>query len=68
MAGLVEVGEDWFGFIYSWSDNKKKSSLMLSLFEPGLEVVPWLGSLSRLGPASDLSETTNAVFPVKSDR
>ena len=35
MCGLVEVGENWFGFLYSWSDNKKKSSLMLSLFEPG---------------------------------
>jgi len=68
MCGLVEVGENWFGFLYSWSDNKKKSSLMLSLFEPGLDVVPWLGSFTRLGPASDLNETTNSPFPVKSDR
>ena len=30
MCGLVSLGSDWFGFIYSWSDNKKKSSLMLS--------------------------------------
>jgi len=68
MCGLVEVGEQWYGFIYSWSDNKKKSSLMLSLFEPGLDCVPWLGSLNRLGPSSDLNETTNSPFPVKSDR
>ena len=68
MCGLVEVGEDWYGVIYSWSDNKKKSSLMLSLFEPGLEVVPWLGSLDRLGPASLLNETTQSPFPVKSER
>ena len=68
MCGLVEVGEDWYGFIYSWSDNKKKSSLMISLFEPGLDSVPWLGSLERLGPAAGLNETTQSVFPVKSDK
>ena len=68
MCGLVEVGEDWYGVIYSWSDNKKKSSLMLSLLEPGLDVVPWLGSLDRLGPASLLNETSQSPFPVKSER
>ncbi|XP_023336085.1 integrator complex subunit 14 [Eurytemora carolleeae] len=68
MCALVEVGEDWFGFIYSWSDTKKKSSLMLSILEPGNMSVPWLGSINRLGPASDLNETLSSPFPVKSDR
>jgi len=68
MCALVEIGTDWFGVVYSWSDNKKKSSLMLSLFEPGLDPVPWLGPLNRLGPAKDLNETTTSPFPVKSDR
>ena len=68
MCGVVEVGEDWFGVLYSWSDNKKKSSLMLSLFEPGVDAVPWLGPLNRLGSLSDLNETTNSPFPVKSER
>jgi len=68
MCALVEIGEEWYGVVYSWSDNKKKSSLMLSLFEPGLDSVPWLGQLNRLGPASDLNETTTSPFPVKSDR
>ena len=68
MCALVELGEDWFGVVYSWSDNKKKSSLMLSLFEPGLDSVPWLGELDRLGPAADINETTTSPFPVKSDR
>ena len=68
MCGLIEVGEDWYGFIYSWSDNKKKSSLMISLFEPGLDVIPWLGNLDRLGPASGLNETSQSPFPVKSDK
>ena len=64
----MEVGDEWYGVIYSWSDNKKKSSLMISLFEPGLEAVPWLGNLDRLGPASGLNEVTQGHFPVKSDR
>jgi len=68
MCALVEVGDDWYGFIYPWSDNKKKSSLILSIFEPGTEMVPWLGSLNRLGPLTDLNETLNSPFPVKSDR
>jgi len=68
MCGVVEVGEDWFGVLYSWSDNKKKSSLMLSLFEPGLDTVPWLGRLDLLGPASAVNETTQSPFPVRSDR
>ena len=28
--------EEWFGMLYSWADNKKKSNLMLSIFEPGV--------------------------------
>jgi len=68
MCCLVEVGEEWYGVLYSWSDNKKKSSLMLSLFEPGLDSVPWMGNLDRLGPASGLNETTQSPFPVRSDK
>jgi len=68
MCAVVEIGEEWWGVVYSWSDNKKKSSLMLSLFEPGLDAVPWLGPLNRLGSLSDLNETTNSPFPVKSER
>jgi len=68
MCALVYLSSDWYGIIYSWSDNKKKSSLMLSLFEPGLNVVPWLGSLERIGPRDDLNETTTSPFPVKCER
>lgn len=35
MVALCQVGEKWFGILYSWADNKKKSNLMLSLFVPG---------------------------------
>jgi len=68
MCAVVCVGPDWYGVVYSWSDNKKKSSLMLSLFEPGVDVVPWLGRLDSLGPREDLNETNQGYFPVKSDR
>lgn len=35
MGALCKVGENWYGLLYSWADSKKKSNLMLSLFEPG---------------------------------
>lgn len=34
-SAIVEVGENWFGYIVSWTDGKKKSNLMLSLWPPG---------------------------------
>lgn len=43
---------DWFGMLYSQADSKKKSNLMMSLFEPGSEPLPWLGQMSQLGPTS----------------
>ena len=64
MCALVYLSSDWYGILYSWSDNKKKSSLL----EPGLNVVPWLGSLDRLGPRDDLNETNQSPFPVKCER
>nr|XP_039262841.1 integrator complex subunit 14-like [Styela clava] len=48
---LVLVGEDWYGIISSWTDHKKKSNLILSLFGIGTECIPWLGSLEHLGPS-----------------
>ena len=41
---------------------------MLTLLEPGLNVVLWLGSLDRLGPRDDLNETNQSPFPVKFER
>lgn len=35
MGAICSVGENWFGLLYSWADSKKKSNLMLSIFEPG---------------------------------
>lgn len=38
--------------LYSQADSKKKSNLMMSVFEPGPEPLPWLGKISHLGPTS----------------
>lgn len=35
MGAICKVGDNWFGLLYSWADSKKKSNLMLSIFEPG---------------------------------
>lgn len=35
MAALVLLNDDWFGFIYSYADSKKKSNLMLTILPPG---------------------------------
>lgn len=48
VAALCQVADDWFGVLYSWADSKKKSNLMLAVFEPGPNAVPWLGDLNYL--------------------
>lgn len=55
MGGIVRLSENWYGMLHSYSDNKKRCSLMLSLFEPGASSIPWLGNLKQLGPAAELS-------------
>ncbi|KAG7165110.1 Integrator complex subunit 14-like [Homarus americanus] len=71
LHGGLKVGDNWHGILYSWADNKKKSNLMLSLFVPGVDVIPWMGKLSNLGPASQLPinpygpSDTSSPFPLK---
>lgn len=48
----VVLRPEWYGMLYSQADSKKKSNLMMSLFEPGPEPLPWLGKVSQLGPIS----------------
>jgi hypothetical protein len=43
--------------LYSQADSKKKSNLMMSLFEPGPEPLPWLGKMAQLGPISGIMQT-----------
>ncbi|XP_066965108.1 integrator complex subunit 14 isoform X2 [Macrobrachium rosenbergii] len=71
MVALCQVGENWFGILYSWADNKKKSNLMLSIFVPGTDIIPWMGKLTSLGPASMLpvnpygTSQNASPFPLK---
>ncbi|KAG5839540.1 hypothetical protein ANANG_G00206040 [Anguilla anguilla] len=71
MVALVQLGPDWYGMLYSQADSKKKSNLMMSLFDPGSEPLPWLGKISQLGPTSDAKENpygeddTKSPFPLQ---
>lgn len=67
MAALCLLNTDWYGFIYSWADTKKKSNLMLTVLEHGTDVVPWLGNFRNLGH-TDCVNVKNGEpnsFPVK---
>lgn len=66
MAALCLLNTNWYGFIYSWADTKKKSNLMLTILEPGVDVVPWLGNFNDLGTIDCASKTVEALtFPLK---
>ncbi|KAI4466815.1 hypothetical protein MML48_2g00002103 [Holotrichia oblita] len=65
MAALVTISENWFGFIYSWADSKKKSNLMLTILMPGSDSVPWLGDLNYLHCADNFSNELLSSFPVR---
>ncbi len=52
LVALVNVGENWYGLLHSCADSKKKSNLMMSLFEPGDHAIPWLGKFHLLGPCT----------------
>uniref|UniRef100_A0A8D3AW76 Integrator complex subunit 14 n=1 Tax=Scophthalmus maximus TaxID=52904 RepID=A0A8D3AW76_SCOMX len=71
MVALVQLGPEWYGMLYSQADSKKKSNLMMSLFEPGPEPLPWLGKISYLGPISEAAENpygedeSKSPFPVQ---
>ncbi|XP_012706758.1 integrator complex subunit 14 isoform X2 [Fundulus heteroclitus] len=71
MVALVQLGPEWFGMLYSQADSKKKSNLMMSLFEPGPDPLPWLGKISHLGPVSEAAENpygeddSKSPFPVQ---
>lgn len=69
LAALVLLNDDWFGFIYSYADSKKKSNLMLTILPPGHDVIPWLGDLRYIGTVDDLyvGEALPA-FPVKPEK
>ncbi|XP_039952072.1 integrator complex subunit 14 [Bactrocera tryoni] len=68
LAALVLLNDNWYGFIYSYADSKKKSNLMLNILPPGNNVIPWLGDLQLLGFAEDLLPGETNAFPVKAEK
>lgn len=68
MAALCLLNDDWFGFIYSYADSKKKSNLMLTVLPPGNNIIPWLGDLRYLGTIDDAFPGENPAFPVKPEK
>ncbi|KAK0051696.1 von Willebrand factor A domain-containing protein 9 [Biomphalaria pfeifferi] len=68
MVAIARVCNDWYGMIYSWADSKKKSNLMLALFDPGQDSVPWLGPFDNLTSWKEYSaddEEKKSPFPVR---
>lgn len=35
LAAVVLLNEDWFGFLHSYSDSKRKSNIILTILPPG---------------------------------
>ncbi|KAH9518396.1 Integrator complex subunit 14 [Bulinus truncatus] len=68
MVAIARVCNDWYGMIYSWADSKKKSNLMLALFDPGQDSIPWLGPFDNLTSCKEYSsddDEKKSPFPVK---
>uniref|UniRef100_A0A0B6ZRF4 Integrator complex subunit 14 n=1 Tax=Arion vulgaris TaxID=1028688 RepID=A0A0B6ZRF4_9EUPU len=72
MVAITRVQDDWYGMIYSWADSKKKSNLMLALFDPGQNSVPWIGSFDHLTSCKEYlpevvfnDEEKKSPFPVR---
>lgn len=71
MIALCHLGEDWYGMLYSWADSKKKSNLMLTVYEPGILAIPWVGTFNRLAPLCDFEippygdDDNSSPFPLK---
>lgn len=65
MVAICHLGGEWYGMLYSWADSKKKSNLMLSAYEPGVDVIAWLGSFIHMGPVGENSGSEIPTFPIK---
>lgn len=49
MVALCQLNANWFGILFSWTDTKKRSNLMLIILEPDKISVPWIGDFKYLG-------------------
>lgn len=49
MVAICQLSANWFGVLFSWTDVKKRSNLMLIVLEPDKISVPWVGDFRYLG-------------------
>lgn len=42
LAAVVLLNEDWFGFMHSYSDSKRKSNIILTILPPGNTKTNWI--------------------------
>lgn len=68
LAALVILGDNWFGFLHSHTDAKKRSNMVLSVLPHGNNNIPWLGDFRMFGMQDDILPGENVGFPVKSDK
>lgn len=67
MAALILLADDWYGLMYSYSE-KKKSNMMLSILQPGVSAIPWIGDIRYLGLLKDALPGESYGFPVKTEK
>ena len=53
MVAICQLGANWYGVLFSWTDTKKRSNLMLLILEPEKISVPWVGDIKYLGVLQD---------------
>lgn len=69
MAALTLLNDNWYGFIYTCADSKKKSNLMLTILPPGHDVIPWIGDLRNLGIVEASMQPGDMLqFPIKPEK
>lgn len=69
MAALTLLNDNWYGLIYSSSDSKKKSNLMLTILPPGNDVIPWIGDLGNLGVVETSMQPNDVLqFPIRPEK
>lgn len=38
LAAVVLLNDDWFGFLHSYADSKRKSNIILTILPPGIQI------------------------------
>ncbi|XP_031617917.1 integrator complex subunit 14 [Contarinia nasturtii] len=68
LAAVVLLNDDWFGFLHSYSDIKRKSNIILTILPPGNDNIPWLGDFQYFATADEALPGENAQFPIKPEK